>query len=469
MYIKNATKLLRKELSKDQLQLRELALHALEKSIQAVRPQKLIENAIKIQGYRLYIQNDVFDLRKFKRIFIIGGGKATAEMGFTLENMISNASNISCSGIINVPKGTVNSDKLRRSKIKINYAAHPVPDEEGLKGTKLMIEIVENSNKDDLILCLISGGGSALLPLPQSEINLKDLQVVNSLLLASGASIHEINSIRKHLSDFKGGNLAKKVYNASKATLITLIISDVVGNKLDSIASGPTVPDTSTFQDAVEVLKRYNIYNKVPTSVVLHLEKGLRDNRLETPKINDACFNNVYNYLVGSVKFAVEAVMSFLELEGFKVIYFSDGIIGEAAKFGESLFDIIRQSIMENLSNKLALIGSGELTVTIKGKGIGGRNQEMLLGFLDSIRKKEISYEFVMIGANLDGIEGNSNAMGALIDNVILDQIRKEDINIRSYLENNNSNSLFRILETDIVTNPTGCNVNDLLLVLVRI
>ncbi|MFW9825781.1 MAG: MOFRL family protein, partial [Candidatus Thorarchaeota archaeon] len=247
------------------------------------------------------------------------------------------------------------------------------------------------------------------------------------------------------------------------------IISDVVGDKLDSIASGPTVPDTSTFHDAVKILKRYNIYKKVPTSVANHLESGLRDNLLETPKVNDICFNNVYNYLVGSVKSAVEAVMSFLEFEGFKTIYFSDTIIGEAVNFGESLLNIIEQSIIEVSSSKLALIGSGELTVTIKGKGIGGRNQEMLLGFLDSIRNREISYEFVIIAANLDGIEGNSNAMGALIDNSVLDKIRKEGINTKDYLENNDSNSLFRVLETDIITNLTGCNVNDLLLILLRI
>ncbi|MFW9821873.1 MAG: glycerate-2-kinase family protein, partial [Candidatus Thorarchaeota archaeon] len=247
MFIKNASILLRKDLSNDQLLLRELALQALEKSIQAVKPGILINNTVKIQEHQMFIQKDVFDLRKFKRVFIIGGGKATAEMAFSLERKLSMVSNISCSGIINVPKGTVNSEKLKQSKIKINYAAHPVPDEAGLKGTKMMVEIIESSNKDDLILCLISGGGSALLPLPKPNIKLKELQVVNALLLASGASIHEINSIRKHISDFKGGNLAKKVFNTSKATLISLIISDVVGDKLDSIASGPTVPDTSTF------------------------------------------------------------------------------------------------------------------------------------------------------------------------------------------------------------------------------
>ena len=470
MFIKNISKLLRKDLEEEQLYLRKLAIEALEKSIHAVKPQNLIDKAIKIQEYQLIIQNDEYDLRKFKKISIIGGGKATAEMAFSLEKILSNYSDITYEGIINIPKGTVKSEMMRKSKIKINYAAHPVPDEKGLKGTKLMIKIVESSDRDDLIICLISGGGSALLPLPKPNISLQDLQVVNSLLLASGASIHEINTIRKHLSDFKGGNLAKKLYKSSKATLISIIISDVVGDKLDTIASGPSVPDTTTFNDAVEVLKKYNIYDKIPITVRNHLEEGLLDDTLETPKINDECFKNVHNYIVGSVKSAVEEVISFLDIQGFETHYFSNELVGEAEEFGRSLYKIISQELEErsrgNTSSKFTLIGTGELTVTIKGKGIGGRNQEMLLGFLDYMKEREIPYKFLILGANLDGIEGNSQAMGALVDNIVLNQIKKNDINVREFLENNNSNRFFKLVETEIVTGPTGCNVNDFVMVL---
>jgi len=473
LVIKNASKLLGKNLEKDQLYLRELALGAIEKAVYAVKPQNLIDKAIKIQNNQIIIQKDNFDLNKFKEIFIIGGGKATAEMALSFERIISNYSDIKYKGIINIPKGTVKSEKSWRSKIKLNYASHPIPDKDGLKGTKLMIEIVDKSDKDDLIICLISGGGSALLPLPKPGISLQDLQEVNSLLLASDASIHEINSIRKHLSDFKGGNLAKKLYNASKATLISIIISDVVGDKLDSIASGPTVPDTTTFRDALEVLRKYNIYEKIPRSVINHLEDGLLDDKLETPKFNDNCFSNVHNYIIGSVKSAVEEVISFLDIEGFESIYFSNELDGEAIKFGESLHNIISQKFEETstdtTSGKLALIGTGELTVTIKGKGIGGRNQEMLLSYLDFLKGRDIPYEFLIIGANLDGVEGNSEAMGALIDNFVLDQIIKNDIEVRKYLKNNNSNAFFKLVETEIITGPTGCNVNDLLLILLQI
>jgi glycerate-2-kinase len=335
-----------------------------------------------------------------------------------------------------------------------------------------MIEIVQTSDKDDLIICLISGGGSALLPLPIPGINLQDLQVVNSLLLASGASIHEINTIRKHLSDFKGGNLAKKLYNAGRATLISIIISDVVGDKLDSIASGPSAPDTTTFNDAVDVLNKYGIYEKIPISVTHHLEEGLLDDSMENPKSHDKCFKNVHNYIIGSVKAAVDEVISFLDMQGFEPTYFSNEIVGEAKDYGillnNNISQMIGDSALHNENFKKALIGTGELTVTIQGDGIGGRNQEMLLSFLNQIKIEEFNFNFLITGVNLDGIEGNSEAMGALIDNFVLNQINKKDINVSIYLENNDSNRFFKLVEAEIVTGSTGCNVNDLLIILLQ-
>ena len=207
-------------------------------------------------------------------------------------------------------------------------------------------------------------------------------------------------------------------------------------------------------------------------SVINHLEEGLLDDNKETPKFNDECFNNVFNYIVGSVQTAVEEAISFLDIQGFEAFYFSNEIVGEAEKFGKSLYNIISQKFKEtskkNAFGKFALIGTGELTVTIKGKGIGGRNQEMLLGFLDFIKEREIPYEFLIMGANLDGIEGNSEAMGALIDNYVLYQINKKEIDLRNYLENNDSNSFFKLVETEIITGPTGCNVNDLIIILLQ-
>ncbi|MFW9952600.1 MAG: glycerate kinase [Candidatus Thorarchaeota archaeon] len=473
MYIKNTSEILTEEIPKDQFKLRKIGLQAISKAISAVKPENLMEKSIKVLDNKLIIDNDEYYLPNFEKIHIIGGGKATAEMALTLERILSNMKDIDYSGIINVPEDLEQQKFSKKSKISINFASHPIPNESGLKGTLSMVEIVENSTKNDLFICLISGGGSALLPLPKKGILLKDIKDVNSLLLSSGASIHEINTIRKHLSDFKGGNLAKKIYSSSGAILISLIISDVVGDDLDSIASGPTVPDKTTFKDALEIIKKYNLLTKIPISVNEYLEKGLSDRTLETPKPNDSCFINVHNYLIGSVIYAAQEVKSFLTSEGFEVNYFSTKIIGEAKEFGKSLFKIISTHVQNNLDQKIserkALIGTGELTVTIRGKGIGGRNQEMLLSFLNIIKDKKFDYNFLIIGANLDGIEGNSKAMGALIDNYVLSKMISNNLNPEGYLFNNDSNSFFKALRTEIVSGPTGCNVNDLILILISI
>jgi glycerate-2-kinase len=468
--IKNTAELFRAELNENQLFLRKIALKTLEKAINAVKPSSLMEKTIKIRNNILIIQNKEFNLKKFHKIYIIGGGKATGEMGLTLEKILSKAENLDYEGILNVPPGTVNPGLLKKSKIEIQFASHPIPNQNGLYGIQKMMDLINRTHENDLIILLLSGGGSALLPFPSKGINLNDLQSVNSHLLASGASIHEINTIRKHISNFKGGRLAKNLYNKSKATLISLIISDVVGDKLDSIASGPSVPDASTFKDAIEVLKKYKIYDIVPKSVRDHLTEGLKDSILETPKLNDECFKNVFNFLIGSVKVAVEEVTSFLRSKGFIVNTFSNEITGEAREFGKKLFSIISQKFDEmyekNTNKKIALIGTGELTVTIKGSGIGGRNQEMLLSFLDENKESEIPYEFLIIGANLDGIEGNSEAMGALVDKFILSYIKKNKIETKKFLRNNDSNEFFNLIRTPIISGPTGCNVNDLLLIL---
>lgn len=472
IFIKNTSQLLNKDLDGAQLNLRKIGLTCLEKALNSVKPKTILKNSILIQDNRLIINNDSYSLNDYDKIFIIGGGKASAMMLIGLEKILLNFPNIEYKGFINIPDGLeVNKSEIT-GRIKLNYASHPIPSETGLYGVKKMMELIKSASKNDLIFCLISGGGSALLPLPKKDIKLKDLQKINSMLLASGASIHEINTVRKHLSDIKGGNLAKKIYHTSGATLITLIISDVVGDDLGSIASGPTIPDLTTFNEAVNILKKYNIYEKIPPSIKEILKKGLINEELENPKPNNICFDNVHNYLIGSVESAAKDLLLFLKEMTFDVKYFSNQIVGEAKEFGKMLYQIITQEIEENVKgekkDKKALIGTGELTVTIQGEGIGGRNQEMLLSFLDFIKDKNFNFNFLIIAANLDGIEGNSKAMGALVDNYILTRMVETHINIQKFLDNNDSNSLFKILESEIITGPTGCNVNDLILILIK-
>jgi len=471
LYIKNLSQLTPNNIQEESLALRKIGLNALEIALRSVEPKKLIQNAVKITKDKLIIRNDKFDLTKFREILVIGGGKASAQMTLAIEEILKNYSKINYKGLVNIPNILKVKGYAASSKIRMNLASHPIPDESGLNGTKIMFKHIDNTTKDDLIIFLLSGGGSALLPMPKKTITLAELQATNALLLASGASIHEINIVRKHLSDFKGGNLAKKVYDSSKATVITLIISDVVGNNLESIASGPTIPDLTTFNESYNVLEKYQLVNKVPSSVKQLIERGMNDPTLNKPLDQPNYFKNFHNYLIGSVDSSVKEVSDYLKGLNFAVDCFSNEIVGEASVFGTELFDFIshklRPYIEKSKNQKVALIGTGELTVTIKGKGIGGRNQEMLLNFLNDIKNKNVDYNILIIGVNLDGIEGNSKAMGALVDNVLLTQIIKNKISLESYLKNNDSNSLFKMVNSEIITGATGINVNDLLLILI--
>ena len=471
MYIQNYSQLISESLNRNSLELRKIGLKSLEIAISSVEPRKLIRNAMTISDEILMIEQDKYDLKKFERILIIGGGKATAQMAIALDELLKTSSKIEYEGFLNIPEDQELRLLTPTKNIKMNLASHPIPNEAGLNGVNKMLELVEKTSKRDLIICLFSGGGSALLPMPKRKINLTDIQKINSLLLASGASIHEINTIRKHISDFKGGNLAKRIYETSKATTLTIIISDVVGNKLDSIASGPTIPDLTSFNDAYNVLLKYKLLDRIPMSVKEVIIEGVKNPRLENPSENDPVFENVHTYLIGSVELSVEEVSNYLRKHDFEIDYFSNKISGEAADFGKGLFYLITEKLKEYPKepekSRIAMIGTGELTVTLRGKGIGGRNQEMLLNLLNTIKSEKIDYKFLVLGGNLDGIEGNSKAMGAIVDNSILMETTQNNVSIYIYLNRNNYNDFFNLLNGEIITGPTGINVNDFILILV--
>ena len=473
MYVKNLWEFTSANINVESLMLRFIGWEALEKALHSVEPEKLLQNTVKIGKEMLKIHNDTFDLSAFREILVIGGGKASGQMALALEELLKNYPKINYKGLINIPNNLDLKIHSTSSKIRMNLANHPIPDINGFNGTKNMFNLIENTTKDDLIIFLLSGGGSALLPLPKPEITLENLQITNSLLLDSGASIQEINSVRKHLSDFKGGKLAKKVYDSSNATVITLIISDVVGNNLEVIASGPTIPDLTTFKDAYDVIEKYQLVNKIPISVKQLIETGMNDSSLNKPLDKPIYFKNIHNYLIGSVESSVIEVSNYLKKKNFSVDYFSSEIEGEAADFGKELVKIISHKLqdvsLQSKKQKIALIGTGELTVTIKGKGTGGRNQEMLLSFLSNLKAKKIDHKFLVIAVNLDGIEGNSKAMGALADNVILDKAINKNMNFESYLNTNDSNHFFKMVRGEIVTGATGINVNDLILILLEL
>jgi hydroxypyruvate reductase len=258
--------------------------------LEAVEPGSAVKNYCRVEGDRFYVGDQVYNLSKYNQLFVIGAGKASAPMAAAIEDMVGERIT---RGIINVKYGHT----AELEHVKLIEAGHPVPDENGEAGSRAILSLANDAGKDDLVLCLMSGGGSALLPLAAEGLTLKDKQDTIKVLLACGATIHEINAIRKHTSSIKGGRLARTVY---PATLISLILSDVVGDDLDVIASGPTVPDSSTIVDCMEIFKKYNILNKLPDTVVRHIEAGISGKVDETPKIGDPAFGNVNNLIVGS-------------------------------------------------------------------------------------------------------------------------------------------------------------------------
>lgn len=486
--------------------LRKELLEGFYKGLKSVDPEELINGCFKIQkstsnlkelfsimisGLNLADRGKIIiNLSRFTKILIIGGGKATAPMTNALVKILGKY--VECSGIINVPYGqdwgnSINYQfKNLNSSVQINYASHPIPDNNGMNGTKKMIEYVKNSDKYTLICILISGGGSALMPLPGNGLQLEDLQKTNDLLLKSGADINEINTVRKHLSSFKGGNLARHFYS-QKA--ISLIISDVIGDSLDIISSGPTVPDKSTYQEAEYVLKKYKLLERTPENIRLYIKKGLMGQIPENPKSNDPIFENIDNIIIGSAENArkeiekslqdndIKSLLDYSDRGLLNIVEFPGIMKGEAKDFGVKVAQfLINLDNMQDKYNRIKkenslyyLINSGELTVTIKGDGKGGRNQEMLLSVLCNLQNYSFkNIDFAIISMAFDGIEGNSSAAGAIIDSNSIQKIKSLDIDPETYLKDNNSFAFFENLGDAIKIGQTKTNINDIFSILIN-
>ena len=321
---------------------RELSLQCLERAVNAADPKQLIKAKVKVKNDLLQVEGCTIDLGKFKHVYVVGGGKAGGKMAQAIEEVLGKHVT---AGIVNIPYGT----SQKTNVIELKEASHPVPDEAGVAGTLGIMAFAEQAKKDDLVICLISGGGSSLMPLPHQGISLKDKQVLTNALLKSGASITEINTVRKHLSAFKGGWLARKVY---PATLLNLVLSDVMGDPLDSIASGPTVPDTSTFSDAQKILKKYDLWLKVQVSIRNVLSKGARGLLEETPKPNDLVFEKVHNVVIGNNRTACQAVIDFLSSKGLNTLLLPDMLAGEAKEVGKALAKLVSEGLVCTDSSK---------------------------------------------------------------------------------------------------------------------
>jgi len=454
--IRSKTQLISNGMTQFDRKARELALNSLEAAVNAVDPQQLIKSRMILKNSVLKVDEHVFDLKKFRHVYVVGGGKASGSMAEALEQLLDK--NIAA-GIVNVPRG----DRSKTAKITLNQASHPTPDEAGVKGTRKMLEIAEQAEKDDLVICLISGGGSSLMPLPRGDISISDKKALTNKLLKSGANINEINTVRKHISESKGGWLAKKAY---PATILNLILSDVVGDPLDFIASGPTVSDSTTFAEAVNVLKKHCLWDRTPPAIRKVLndgEKGLID---ETPKADDEAFKKTYNVVIGNNRSASIAACNTLKAAGLNTLLLSATLEGEARQVGAILATVAREVLASGnpVSKPAGIVIGGETTVIVKGKGIGGRNQEIPLAAALKIGGLNGA---VVASLSTDGIDGPTDAAGAIVDGKTLVRAADAGIVAEHFLADNDSYHFLQKLDDLIFTGQTGTNVNDVSVIVV--
>ena len=344
-------------------------------------------------------------------------------------------------------------------------AGHPLPDHSGLQGAKMVAEIAQNAQEGELVLVLVSGGGSALIPYPDDPISLEEKISTTELLLGCGATINQINCVRKHLSRLKGGGLARK---AAPADLHALILSDVPGDDLSSIASGPTVPDDTSFQDACNVFTAKNIWDKVPEKVRELLEIGRQGGIPETPKPGDKIFKKTGSTLIGSNALSVDAIAASAMKHHYEAQIYSNKLCGEARDEAEKLVLYAKQLLDQGLEKPLALLAGGETTVTLKGPGLGGRNQEMALSFALTAEKHQLPERWVFLSGGTDGRDGPTDAAGGIVDPDTINRLRKAGIDPLRSLDNNDSYTALKKSNDLLNTGATGTNVADLQILLIH-
>jgi len=412
----------------------------------------------------------------FKRLMVIGFGKAACIMVNALKDALGDL----IDDVIVITKyGYCSStpwDSGLESSVLIFEAGHPLPDENGLKATEEAIKLLRDADEDTLIVCSISGGGSALLVSPYEGISLKEKQQITELLLNAGADIYELNTVRKHISKVKGGRLAEIAYPAK---VISLILSDVIGDRLDVIASGPTSPDSTTYNDALEVLKKYRLIDKAPQSIVETLQKGAKGLINETPKEGSNIFHNVENIIIGSNRIALDAAKKKAEESGVSTEIISYELTGEARKAGKWLAGIAMAKKLQRATGHgpgvskeynstlqpICLISGGETTVTVKGRGMGGRNMELALSFAMAIEGID---GITLLSAGTDGTDGPTDAAGAIVDGETIKKARAIHIDPLEYLNNNDSYNFFRKIDALFITGPTGTNVMDIQIMVIE-
>ncbi|MDW0176761.1 MAG: DUF4147 domain-containing protein [Nitrososphaeraceae archaeon] len=442
-----------------------LTLEAIEVGLKSVNPASLMKNSVKFRHDCLKIfdykgMSVEYDIRLIGSIYLVGAGKATAAMADSFISIV-NSRKVK-EGCVTVPYGI----NMKSNLCFVTNAAHPVPDSNGIVGTKRIVKLLEKANKNDLVVMFLSGGASALMPLPLDIMSLADKQKITTRLLSSGASIEEMNTVRKHISNIKGGRLAAMINK--KFPLITLILSDVVEDKIDVIASGPTVPDMTTFRDTKNVLIKYKLWNnqKVISRKLKDLiTAGTLGTISDTPKPGNTIFTNIQNVIIGNNNIACNSIKLFLEGKGIKTMYLGSKFTGRSRSLGEFLFKLVDG--FPSVSIPYAFVLGGETTVELKNRtnGVGGRNQETVLSAAAHFEDLGDNMDFTIASFGTDGIDGNSLAAGAILNPKVLSCIRKKKLKILDVLKNHNSNVLFNKVNAVLCTKITGTNVNDVCIV----
>ena len=396
------------------------------------------------------------------RIIVVGAGKAGAPMVAAVSEIFGDQI-VAGRVIVKYGHGLKTSSQERAGKIQITEAGHPLPDQAGLLAAQEIVQLLTQTDEADTVLCLISGGGSALLTLPADGLSLSDLQATTESLLAAGATINQINTIRKHLSAVKGGQLARL---AAPAQVQALILSDVVGDPLEVIASGPTVPDPTTFADAWAIVAHYQLESSLPETVIQRLRAGRAGNLADTPKPGDPIFKRVNNAIIGSNRIAAQAAVAAARTAGFEAQLLTTFVEGEAREVGRVVAGLAKGLARDEggLTRPACFVLGGETTVTLKGDGRGGRNQELALAAAIAL---EGWPDVLIVCLGTDGTDGPTDAAGAFADGETVGRARARGLEAVEYLNRNDAYHFFAPFNDLILTGPTQTNVNDLTFILV--
>lgn len=426
------------------MDLREDAVACLLAAVAAVDPARLVREHLAKQGHE-------------GRVWLAGIGKAAGSMAAGAQAVLGERI---AGGVLIAPEGVAVE---LPAGVRLFRGGHPIPNEQGARGAAAILELAADLGEGDRLLCLISGGGSALMSLPPEGVTLDEVRETTDLLLKAGATIQELNAVRKHLDLLKGGRLARA---AAPARVEALILSDVIGDPLDVIASGPVSPDPTTFSDAVQVLEDRGLWDRVPLAVRSHLGRGLEGMEAETPGEGDACFERVRATIVGNNRLAAEAARAEAEHRGYRARLLTTLLSGEAREVGRVLAALGREIRCsgEPVEPPACWVAAGETTVTVVGDGKGGRNQELVLGAALELDGQD---GIVVASLGTDGIDGPTDAAGALCDGSTVARGCAAGVDGRAALARNDAYGYFQALGDLIVTGPTGTNVMDVQVVLV--